>query len=484
MFNFFRKKKTTAENIDIPQKSQEQKNLDKIKKKEGYITSVMSKTGWSREETVEKMEEAKNKWNITYYDFDKNGFFSVPAEEQEAQAAIIAEKRALRKKRKEENILAVMKKSGWSREETVARIEEAKERLGITYRDYNHYDFHKIPLKDQKRAYEDVVKKAANKKRKAQKNEKLLHKVMEETGWTEKEAKQIMKASKENCGAEYKDYVAYRFWEVDEETQKTYFTKGDANALRKKYNTNKEKVACFRNKNEFNEVFRECLGRVWSYNQDVSLEDFKATFKNEKKVIYKPLSASCGSGVQVFDLSEDSIETSYEQIKELPAGIVEGYLVQHPEMSKFSKRAVNTLRVVSVFAEDKVNILYAAFRMAGGDAVVDNFHHGGVLALIDLESGKVMTDAIDLSGNIYQTHPATGEKIKGFQVPYWDEVKALIDKAGRIVDGVGYVGWDVAVTENGPVLIEGNTSPAPNVLQLPFYLQERKGMHHVVAPYL
>ena len=94
MFNFFRKKKTTAENIDIPQKSQEQKNLDKLKKKEGYITSVMSKTGWSREETVEKMEEAKNKWNITYYDFDKNGFFSVPAEEQEAQAAIIAEKRA------------------------------------------------------------------------------------------------------------------------------------------------------------------------------------------------------------------------------------------------------------------------------------------------------------------------------------------------------------------------------------------------------
>ena len=304
---------------------------------------------------------------------------------------------------------------------------------------------------------------------------------MENTGWSYEVAKEKMEESKAKCGAEYK---AYRFWETDEETQKTYFTKGDANALRKKYNTNKENVACFRNKNEFNEVFGDCLGRVWTYNKDVSLEEFTEKFKNEKKVIYKPLSASCGSGVQVFDISEDSAETSYDRIKTLPVGIVEGYLIQHPDMSRFSKRAVNTLRVVSVFKDDEVHILYAAFRMAGGDAVVDNFHNGGVLALIDLESGKVMTDAIDLSGKIYETHPATGEIIKGFQVPYWDEVKALIDKAGRIVEGVGYVGWDIAVTESGPVLIEGNTSPAPNVLQLPFYLQEHRGMHHVVERYL
>ncbi|NBH60262.1 hypothetical protein D1155_01060 [Anaerotruncus sp. 80] len=400
---------------------------------------------------------------------------------KKADSSKSADKALKKQKRKEENILSVMSKTGWSREKTVAQIEDARQRLGITYKDYNRYEFYKIPINEQESEYQ---RKEAQRKRKAEKNEKFLHTVMENTGWSYEVAKEKMEESKAKCGAEYKDYVAYRFWETDEETQKTYFTKGDANALRKKYNTNKENVACFRNKNEFNEVFGDCLGRVWTYNKDVSLEEFTEKFKNEKKVIYKPLSASCGSGVQVFDISEDSVETSYDRIKTLPVGIVEGYLIQHPDMSRFSKRAVNTLRVVSVFKDDEVHILYAAFRMAGGDAVVDNFHNGGVLALIDLESGKVMTDAIDLSGKIYETHPATGEIIKGFQVPYWDEVKALIDKAGRIVEGVGYVGWDIAVTESGPVLIEGNTSPAPNVLQLPFYLQEHRGMHHVVERYL
>lgn len=477
MFDFIRKKTNAFESAE----RKNEKKAEQKKRREENIASVMEKTGWNREKAIAQMHDAKQRLGVTYHDYNKYDFFKVPLQEQEEQYQKILEKKERRKKKKEENIASVMKKSGWNREQTIAQIEDAKTRIGITYKDYDHYDFYKIPKTNQEWEYQQLIKK---REKKAKKNEKFLHTVMENTGWSYEQAKQRMEESKRKCGAEYKDYVAYRFWELDEETQKTYFTKGDANALRKKYNTNKERIACFRNKDEFNEVFRACLGRVWSYNQDVSLEDFAETFKHEKKVIYKPLSASCGSGVQVFELNESNIERIYNQIRELPAGIVEGYLMQHPEMSRFSKRAVNTLRVVSVFANDRVNILYAAFRMAGGDAVVDNFHNGGVLALIDLEEGIVMTDAIDLSGKIYETHPATGETIKGFAVPYWNEVKALIDKAGRIVDGVGYVGWDIAITEQGPVLIEGNTSPAPNVLQLPFYLQEHKGVRYLIEEYL
>ncbi|MBO5513265.1 MAG: hypothetical protein J5961_01580, partial [Mogibacterium sp.] len=63
-------------------------------------------------------------------------------------------------------------------------------------------------------------------------------------------------------------------------------------------------------------------------------------------------------------------------------------------------------------------------------------------------------------------------------VPYWQEIREMIDKASRVVPTVGFVGWDVAVMEDGPVLIEGNTYPASNNIQLP-YVPDHEGMKHV-----
>ena len=204
---------------------------------------------------------------------------------------------------------------------------------------------------------------------------------------------------------------------------------------------------------------------------------------DEKKIIYKPLSDSCGHGIAVYDLTHDTAETLYQTISKLPEGVVEGYVKQHPDMCRFSNQSVNTVRVVTVNAFDKIHILYAAFRMGGGNAVVDNFHAGGVLALLNLDTGIIETDAIDLAGNSYDMHPVTKEPILGFQIPYWEDIVAMLQTAGKIIPGIGYVGWDVAVTENGPILIEGNTAPAPNVLQTP-YAKERKGMRHIVEKYL
>ena len=390
------------------------------------------------------------------------------------------------KSTKDIRIQSIMEKTGWSRETTIANVEAARKHIGITYTKYDKYDFHKVPAEKQAEQYLTVLteeKVKGKKARKERKNEKLLMTVIVNTGWDYEQAKAAMEKSRVISGAEYKDYVAYRFWELPDEVQKTYFTKGDANALRKKYNTNKDNLRFFMNKNEFNEKFEKFLGRPWAHTAQMTLESFTNTFANETRIIYKPLSDSCGHGVTVFDLNSEVMESVYENLKALPEGVVEGYVVQHPEMSKYSRKSVNTVRLVSVRAFNKINVLYAAFRMGGGDAVVDNFHAGGVLALIDVNTGKLATEAIDLAGKFYEYHPVTNEKIVGFQIPYWSEVVKLIEEAGHVVEGVGYVGWDIAITENGPILIEGNTAPAPNVLQTP-YARYHQGMKHVVAKYL
>ena len=85
--------------------------------------------------------------------------------------------------------------------------------------------------------------------------------------------------------------------------------------------------------------------------------------------------------------------------------------------------------------------------------------------------------------NPFIIHPITKEPIKGFKIPYWNDVIKLVKKAGLVVEGVGYVGWDIAITDNGPILIEGNVSPGSLVLQTP-YAREHKGMKYVAEKYL
>ena len=292
-----------------------------------------------------------------------------------------------------------------------------------------------------------------------------------------------MEKSKIVSGASFENYISYRFWEVDEENQKTYLTAGIGRELKKKYNTNKIGIRHFLNKDLFNEKFNEFIGRPWLSNSKMNWYSFEKTFNSVSKIIYKPRASTQGNGIVVFNLDIDGRRYVYEKLKTLPKGIVEGYINQHSEMNKFSKRSVNTIRVVTVRTFDKVNILYAAMRMGGGNAVVDNFHAGGILAIVDINNGSLITDGFDMYANPFIIHPITKEPIKGFKIPYWNDVIKLVKKAGLVVEGVGYVGWDIAITDNGPILIEGNVSPGSLVLQTP-YAREHKGMKYVAEKYL
>ena len=40
-----------------------------------------------------------------------------------------------------------------------------------------------------------------------------------------------------------------------------------------------------------------------------------------------------------------------------------------------------------------------------------------------------------------------------------DEVLKLVDEVSRVVPDIRYVGWDVVVTPDGPIIVEGNWMP-------------------------
>jgi hypothetical protein len=106
---------------------------------------------------------------------------------------------------------------------------------------------------------------------------------------------------------------------------------------------------------------------------------------------------------------------------------------------------------------------HAVLRMASNrDVVVDNFHAGGVAASVDVPTGKLgrATDmGLGKDTRWWDVHPVTGARIEGRILPFWNEVLALARHAHEAFADHVAIGWDIALLQNGPHLVEGNKSP-------------------------
>jgi hypothetical protein len=113
-------------------------------------------------------------------------------------------------------------------------------------------------------------------------------------------------------------------------------------------------------------------------------------------------------------------------------------------------------------------VINAGFRMGVGHSSTDNLSLGGVAAGIDVATGRlgpgVTTHPVLRMADV-DRHPDTGAAIAGAQLPWWREAMALVVRAHAALPSIGFVGWDVALTPEGPVLVEGNVSPGARLSQ-------------------
>jgi hypothetical protein len=126
-------------------------------------------------------------------------------------------------------------------------------------------------------------------------------------------------------------------------------------------------------------------------------------------------------------------------------------------MDELYNKSVNTMRMFTFYKDGESYFLQAVLKIGNG-GVVDNFSSGGMYTYVSSD-GDVYVDAIDREDNIYTKHPISGEKIVGFKVPMFKEAVELVKECSKIVPEIAYVGWDVAISEEGPVIVEGNCFP-------------------------
>ncbi len=278
-------------------------------------------------------------------------------------------------------------------------------------------------------------------------------------------------------GAGYMDYDLFEMYNLTPEQRDTYLTRGRNNELVARYN-DRAHMDQLGDKIKFNTRFAPFLHREWVPVTGDNREQVLAFLERHPVFMAKPSQGSCGWGIERVDGGDyPSREALYSHLLErAPLLELEEIIVQHPLVAAIYPRAINTVRMVTIRGKSgRVYLVTAMFRIGNGK-YVDNFNSGGMVAPMDPQTGTVIDRALDKQKNLYVNHPATGTPIQGFVFPDWDRAVALVKEAAQVVPEVGYVGWDVCFTPQGPCLVEGNQFPGHDIYQLPVHTPDKIGI--------
>ena len=282
-------------------------------------------------------------------------------------------------------------------------------------------------------------------------------------------------ALKYNAG--YVDYKIAEMYRLTDEQKKTQITRGLSNTIVRRMN-DKAYWYLFDDKATFNRLFKDEVNRDWiELSDELSLEDWKAFLDRNDDLICKPLEGSSGVGIERHTKEEwrGREEAFLQELREKKIGIVEERVIQHPKMAEMCPTSVNTIRVATLLGDKKEGIVYAYIRIGNGK-VMDNVDCGGMAAPINLDTGVISGVGANKAGEAFEFHPMTGKRIPGTQIPYWEEVKAMCLKAMHVVPQVRFVAWDVAITPDGPVFIEGNSFPSHAIPQFAAHFPDGVGI--------
>lgn len=293
-----------------------------------------------------------------------------------------------------------------------------------------------------------------------------------------------------NCALRYEagyiDYTIFGMYDMTPAQRKDILTRGKntkyVSALNKR-----EDFHYFNNKSEFLEAFREECGRETLSLLTADLPAFEAFIARHPSIIVKPEAGLCGKGIEKIDTAEQSAVALYNTLKTNGQTLIEEVLTQHEAVNTLYPGAINTVRMVTMVDDNGTpHLVYSAMRLGSGGAVVDNFNSGGMVIPVDPEQGTLKGVAVNKAGNTFEAHPDTETPFDGYALPDWQACCALAFRAATRIPTVRFVGWDLALTPKGPVLVEGNHYPGHDIYQLVPQNPEKKGMLPVfdaVVPY-
>ncbi|MCH5218005.1 MAG: hypothetical protein J1F07_05585 [Muribaculaceae bacterium] len=262
-------------------------------------------------------------------------------------------------------------------------------------------------------------------------------------------------------GCTEEDYIGMEFYKKSNNERRKYLTsRKNREGIYNKFLSTEDKNL-YRRKSEFNKYFQDFIHHKWISSISSSENEIIDFINNLGRVIVKPEVGDSGIGIHLINASDESqIKNLIQSIREGNQYIIEEVIIQCEEMASFNPSSVNTCRIETVTdKEGKAHLLNTIVIIGGKGSIVSNTHTGGVMAHIDPDSGIIDSKGRNPNGELFSKHPGTGSKLIGQKIPYWKDVIELALTLAEKRPSARYIGWDIAITANGPELIEGNNQP-------------------------
>jgi hypothetical protein len=196
-----------------------------------------------------------------------------------------------------------------------------------------------------------------------------------------------------------------------------------------------------------------------------------------KTLFVKPRFGSEGKGIAIFNKKDGVFRNDQNTVldhtffekdagdRKIPGRDASGFyivqegLTQHDELSRIYPQAVNTYRIITEYINGDARVLYCVVRLGSGGRQIDNASAGGIFVRINLDTGALYDSAQAFDQSTCTKHPDTGFIFKDAVMQTWTETKAFTLAAARKFREIRYIGWDIAVTKDGPAVIEFNNKP-------------------------
>jgi hypothetical protein len=136
----------------------------------------------------------------------------------------------------------------------------------------------------------------------------------------------------------------------------------------------------------------------------------------------------------------------------------------HPRIAEACGDRPSSVRMLAMVTREGIAPVHAVWKIPTGGNIIDNFQHGrsgNLLGAVDIANGRIRrVVGMAAGGRIAERdrHPDTGEDLQGMRLPDWEAVRALTDAAGRLLPRYRILHFDIALTEDGPALLEVNLS--------------------------